>query len=191
MRELVIASNNQHKIKEITDLANGTLRLVSLKEIGCNDIIPEDFLTLEENAQQKARYIFAKYGLDCFSDDTGLEVAALKGAPGVFSARYAGENATFADNVSKLLLNMKPFDDRRARFRTVICLIEGGEERFFEGECKGHITQSPQGADGFGYDPIFMPQGYAKTFSQMTLSEKNAISHRFSAVRNLLSYLLQ
>ncbi|MDR0790705.1 MAG: RdgB/HAM1 family non-canonical purine NTP pyrophosphatase [Bacteroidales bacterium] len=191
IKELVIATNNRHKIKEISDLANGKIVFRSLQDIGCNETLPEEYFTLRENAQQKARYVFDKYGVNCFADDTGLEVEALKGEPGVFSARYAGKNATFEDNVCKLLKNMEGIDNRKALFRTVICLIENGEELFFEGVCKGTIIRENKGSDGFGYDPVFLPECFEQTFAQMTLEQKNSISHRSIATTKLLNYLLK
>jgi XTP/dITP diphosphohydrolase len=191
MKSLVIASNNQHKIKELSSLANGKISFRMLKEIGCYEPLREDYETLEQNAWQKAHYVYQNYSQDCFADDTGLEVEALNGQPGVFSARYAGENATFEDNVIKLLKNMEGIKNRKARFRTVICLIEGGKELFFEGVCEGSILQKNNGSEGFGYDPIFIPDGYEKTFAQMSMEEKNKISHRALATTKLLSYLLQ
>ena len=190
-QELVIATNNKHKIKEIADLAKGKIIFKSLQEIGCNETLPEEYYTLRENAQQKARFIYDNYGVNCFADDTGLEVEALKGEPGVFSARYAGANASFEDNIGKLLKNMNGIDNRKALFRTVICLIEDGKELFFEGFCKGKIIEENKGFDGFGYDPIFLPDGFEQTFAQMTLEQKNRISHRSIATAKLLNYLLK
>ncbi|MDR1725680.1 MAG: non-canonical purine NTP diphosphatase [Bacteroidales bacterium] len=190
MKKFVIATNNTHKIKEIANLAKGKIIFNSLNDIGCFESIPEEQDTLEGNAQQKARYIYEKYGVDCFADDTGLEVDVLNGEPGVFSARYAGENATFDDNVCKLLDNMTGKVNRNAKFRTVICLIENGKEIYFEGVCKGTITLTRRGNDGFGYDPIFLPYGYNKTFAEMHIEEKNTISHRALAITKLLNYLI-
>jgi XTP/dITP diphosphohydrolase len=189
MKELVIATNNLHKIKEIFDLANGKIKFISLKEIGCKEQIPEEQNTLEGNARQKARFVFEIYGLNCFADDTGLEVESLNWQPGVYSARYAGESCSFEDNIRKLLKNMDGKTNRKARFRTIICLIEDGEERYFEGVCNGQIIEVQKGLNGFGYDSVFMPDSYNKTFAQMTLEEKNTISHRSRATEKLLSYL--
>lgn len=165
------------------------IELLSLSDIGCLEEIEETETTLEGNARLKSDYIRHKYGFDCFSDDTGLEVRALGGAPGVYSARYAGANPTYADNVEKLLHEMKDVSDRRAEFRTVISLNIRGEQHFFEGICPGEITTETKGVEGFGYDPVFKPLGHDRTFAQMSLKEKEQISHRGKAVRKLLDFL--
>ncbi|MDR1846924.1 MAG: RdgB/HAM1 family non-canonical purine NTP pyrophosphatase [Bacteroidales bacterium] len=190
MKELIIASNNRHKIEEITSVAHGRLMLLSLTDIGCSEEIPEDYETLQENARAKARYIYDKYGRDCFADDTGLFVEALNGEPGVYSARYAGLHASYDDNVRKLLNRMENQTNRRAEFRTVICLIESGIEKYFTGICKGHITEQYKGTGGFGYDPVFVPEGMNRTFAEMTMQEKNSVSHRSLAIRQFLDYVL-
>jgi len=186
--KLVFASNNMHKLKEIRDLMP-FIQILSLKDIGCNEEIEETELTLEGNSKLKADYIRTNYGYDCFADDTGLEVEALDGAPGVFSARYAGENASFEDNVQKLLHEMKDVENRTAAFRTVITLNIGEEQFLFDGVCKGVIRKEKSGEKGFGYDPIFQPNGFQKTFSQMELSEKGQISHRGMATQKLIEFL--
>ncbi len=188
MEKIVFASNNSHKLSEIRQL-NLPFEILSLAETGCKEDIPETADTLEGNALQKARWVKEHYGYDCFADDTGLEVEALGGEPGVYSARYAGEGHDSEANMAKLLANMEGVKDRRARFRTVIALIKDGEEHLFEGIVEGHITTVRSGADGFGYDPIFMPEGCDKTFAEMTADEKNAISHRGRAVAELKKFL--
>lgn len=187
MEKIVFASNNSHKLSEIRQL-NLPFEILSLAETGCKEDIPETADTLEGNALQKARWVKEHYGYDCFADDTGLEVEALGGEPGVYSARYAGEGHDSEANMAKLLANMEGVKDRRARFRTVIALIKDGEEHLFEGIVEGHITTVRSGADGFGYDPIFMPEGCDKTFAEMTADEKNAISHRGRAVTELKKF---
>ena len=186
--KLVFTSNNMHKLKEIRDLMP-FIQILSLKDIGCNEEIEETELTLEGNSKLKADYTKSNYGFDCFADDTGLEVEALNGAPGVFSARYAGENASFEDNVQKLLQEMKGVENRAAAFRTVIALNIGEEQYLFEGVCKGVIRMEKSGEKGFGYDPLFQPNGFQKTFSQMELSEKGQISHRGMATQKLIEFL--
>ena len=189
MKELVFATNNLHKLKEVRDLAGSHIRLFSLADIGCNEDIPEHAETLEGNASIKAWHIYTKYGLDCFADDTGLEIEALDGRPGVKSARYAGDDCISANNISKVLLEMNGSNNRKARFRTVIALIEKGREMFFEGTVNGQILPGPRGADGFGYDPVFQPDGFSKSFAQMSLEEKNRISHRAMAIQKLIGHL--
>lgn len=190
-RDIVFATNNAHKLCEIRRIIGERFRVLSLSDIGCHDDIPEIGMTLEENALMKARYVKEHYGYDCFADDTGLLVDALGGAPGVFSARYAGgEGHDSEANMRLLLQNMYDKDNRSARFRTVIALIEGDVEHLFKGECEGTITRERSGTDGFGYDPIFLPEGYNLTFAQMSPDEKNAISHRGRAVSKLISYLI-
>ena len=188
--ELVFATNNKHKLEEIQDLLGDKIKLVSLKDIGCKDEIPEDYDTLEENASQKANYIFNKYNVNCFADDTGLEIEYLNDEPGVLSARYAGDHKSSEDNIRKVLNALNGVENRKARFRTVISLIIDGKEYFFEGIVNGEILTEKFGADGFGYDPIFKPEGNDKSFAQMLLSEKNKISHRGRATQKLVDYLL-
>lgn len=189
MKEMVFATNNRHKLNEIKEITNGRLHLLGLRDIGCHEEIEETGSTLEENALIKARYVKNKYGYDCFADDTGLEVDALGGVPGVYSARYAGEGCKPEDNIAKLLGALTGIENRTARFRTVIALIYNGEEYFFEGEIKGKITTEKQGGDGFGYDPIFMPEGYDKTFAELGNEIKNNISHRALAMEKLVTFL--
>lgn len=191
MKELVFATNNPNKLKEVQAMLGDAFKLLTLKEIGCHDEIPEDQDTLEGNARQKARYLMEHYGKDCFADDTGLEVKALNGAPGVYSARYAGPQRNSEDNMDKVLRGLEGAADRSAQFRTSICLILDGEEHLFEGIAPGTICTERSGAEGFGYDPIFRPEGYEKTFAEMDLSEKNQISHRGKAVRQLVDFLLR
>ena len=187
--KLVFATNNAHKLEEIREMAGGQYEIVSLKEIGCHEEIPEEQDTLEGNALQKARFVKERYGADCFADDTGLEIAALGGEPGVRSARYAGEGHDSEANMRKVLAKMEGVDVRRARFRTFIALILDGEEHLFEGEVRGEILREKHGAEGFGYDPIFRPEGFAESFAEMSLDAKNAISHRGRATRALIRFL--
>lgn len=186
---LVFATNNEHKLKEVQHKVDKSIRLISLKSIGFLDDIAEDFSTLEENASQKAWFIQKKFNVDCFADDTGLEVDALNGEPGVFSARYAGNHKNSQDNLMKLLENLEGEKNRNAQFRTVVSLILAGKEYRFEGVVKGTIIESPRGDEGFGYDPIFVPEGYLQTFAEMDLTLKNTISHRAMAVDKLSSFL--
>jgi len=189
MIELVFATNNEHKLKEIQSMLGNRFKLLSLTEIGCLDDIPETSDTLEGNASQKARYVFDKYGLNCFADDTGLEVEALGMAPGVYSARYAGPQRDSSDNMEKLLFELDKINNRNARFRTVISFIMNGSETFFEGMVEGQILKEPHGKLGFGYDPIFRPNGYDVSFAEMELTEKNKISHRGRAFSKLINFL--
>lgn len=190
MRKLVFATNNAHKLEEIRAILGDKVEVLSLKDIQCDVDIPETADTLEGNAVLKAEYIYRHYGLDCFADDTGLEVEALNGAPGVYSARYAGgEGHDSEANMRKLLAEMEGKTNRKAQFRTAICLIEGGAEYLFEGVVKGEIIEEKRGASGFGYDPVFMPEGYTETFAEMGSEEKNRISHRARAVQALCAYL--
>lgn len=189
MKEIVFATNNRHKLEELRRLTAGKAVIKGLAEIGCHDDIPETADTLEGNARIKAMWVKERYGYDCIADDTGLEVDALGGAPGVKSARYAGENHDSAANVRKLLAALEYKSDRRARFRTVIALAEGDDIHFFNGTVEGSITAVCEGDGGFGYDPVFKPEGYGLTFAQMDGDEKNSISHRGRAVRQLLKYL--
>lgn len=186
--KLVFATNNMHKFNEIEKVIGSTVLLMNLKSIGFQGDIPEDKDTLEDNAAQKAYFIYDKCGINCFSDDTGLEIEALQGEPGVYSARYAGLNCSFEDNMNKVLERMKGKTNRSARFRTVIALVEQGKLTIFDGEIRGHITEEKRGSLGFGYDPIFIPQGYTITFAEMSPEEKNRISHRALAIRKLAGY---
>jgi XTP/dITP diphosphohydrolase len=187
--EILFASNNAHKVDEVRAALPSQFTIRSLREVMGDVDIPETGVTLQENAAIKARFLFAETGMNCFADDTGLEITALNGAPGVYSARYAGEGCTFEDNMNKVLANLEGETNRSARFRTVICLILKGKEYFFEGEIKGEILTSRVGEQGFGYDPIFKPEGYQLTFAQMTVDQKNTISHRGLAVQKLVEFL--
>lgn len=187
--ELVFATNNKNKLKEIQSILGNKLSILSLNDINCHDDIPEEQDTLEGNASQKARYIFDKYGINCFADDTGLEVAALNNEPGVYSARYAGEQKDSEANMDRLLRELYGKSNRAARFRTCISLIIDGKETIFEGKVEGEILQERQGKEGFGYDPIFRPNGYKESFAEMDMDEKNTISHRGRAVSKLAEYL--
>lgn len=190
MKRLICATNNSHKLEEIRQILGEAVEVVSLDEVGCHDDIPETAPTLEGNALIKARYIYERYHLPTFADDTGLEVEALGGAPGVYSARYAGEHCSPADNILKLLGALEGETRRGARFRTVIALIdEGGREHLFEGEVKGDILTEAEGQGGFGYDPIFRPEGYADSFATLGEVVKNTISHRARATQRLAQYL--
>jgi XTP/dITP diphosphohydrolase len=189
MKEIVFATNNKHKLAEVSAMLGDDYKVVSLNEIGCFDDIPETADTLKGNALQKAEWVKERYGYDCFADDTGLEVEALGGAPGVYSARYAGENVTYADNNRKLLQEMKGKTNRNAAFKTVICLILNGETHFFEGEVRGRIIEENRGTTGFGYDPLFIPDGYDVTFAEMGAELKNKISHRARATAALVEFL--
>jgi XTP/dITP diphosphohydrolase len=187
--ELVFASGNEHKVYEVAKKLGGSIPLKGLHDIGCTTDLPETSDTLEGNARQKARYVWEHFGVNCFADDTGLEVFALDMAPGVYSARYAGEQRSSTDNMRLLLENLKNQSDRSARFRTVICLILEGEEYLFEGTVQGTIRHEPNGTEGFGYDPVFEPSGYAITFAEMSIEEKNTISHRGKAIAALRDFL--
>lgn len=189
MRKLIFATNNAHKLGEVQALLGNAFELVTLRECGITEDIPETAETLEGNALQKARYVYEKTGLDCFADDTGLEVDALNGAPGVHSARYATDGHDFAANNRLLLKNLEGVVDRTARFRTVIALILDGVEYTFEGRVEGAIATSESGSEGFGYDPLFVPSGEIITFAQMSAEAKNAISHRGRAVAKLVDFL--
>jgi len=189
--QIVFATNNAHKLSEIRQILGHKIEVLSLSDIGCHDDIPETGTTLEANALQKARYIRDKYGYDCFADDTGLEVDALGGEPGIYSARYAGgEGHDSEANMQKLLQKLDGEDNRAARFRTVIALLQGNEQKLFEGIVNGTITREKSGAEGFGYDPIFMPDGYDQTFAELGMDIKNRISHRARATAQLAAYLL-
>ena len=187
--KLVFATNNRHKLEEITRMLKDKYEIISLEEIGCREEIPEDYETLQENALEKARYVKEHYGYDCFADDTGLEIEALGNRPGVYSARYAGPAKNSEDNMHKVLGEMKGEENRKARFRTVIALLLGGEEHFFEGIVEGKILEQQQGEIGFGYDPIFCPEGYRQSFAEMPMEQKNQIIHRGQAVRKLAEFL--
>ena len=187
--KLVFATNNTHKLEEIQEILGSQHEIVSLKDIQCHEDIPEEQDTLEGNALQKARYIHDKYGFDCFADDTGLEIEALNNAPGVYSARYAGNTHDSEANMKKVLQNMQDITERQARFRTVIALILGNKEYLFEGIVNGEILTTKHGHEGFGYDPIFRPVGFPESFAEMPLHEKNEISHRGRAVRKLCQFL--
>jgi XTP/dITP diphosphohydrolase len=189
MHTLIFATNNAHKVEETKAVLPPGIVVVSLREAGIMVDIPEPHDTLEANASEKSEVIFRLTGMDCFSEDTGLEVEALNGAPGVLSARYAGENASFEDNVRKLLLAMEGQTNRQARFRTVISLRWKGEALLFEGICEGTITEKEIGNKGFGYDPVFVPAGSTKTFGTMSLEEKGQFSHRARAVSKLVDFL--
>lgn len=189
-REIIFATNNAHKLEEVSAILGDAFRLVTLRECGITEDIPEEQPTIEGNALQKARYVHERTGADCFADDTGLEVAALDGAPGVHSARYATADGHDSEANMKLLLkNMDGVSDRRARFRTVIALILDGSEYTFEGIVEGIVTEAPSGNGGFGYDPVFVPDGYSETFAEMSPECKNAISHRARAVRCFAEFM--
>lgn len=189
MHSLVFATNNAHKLQEVAAKIKGQITLLSLNDIGCDSDIAETGATFHENASIKSHFIFNKYQLDCFGDDSGLEIDALNGEPGVYSARYAGKHEDHDANINKVLNLLQDNPNRTARFRTVISLLWNGAEHFFEGTVEGAIRHDRSGAEGFGYDPIFQPDGYDVTFAEMTLEEKNAISHRAIAVEKLLEFL--
>ena len=186
---LIFASNNRHKLDEIRTLTKQKYTIISLSDIGCQDEIPEEQPDLLGNALQKARYIYCKYQKNCFADDTGLEIEALNGRPGVYSARYAGEQCSFEDNMNKVLGEMIDVPNRRACFRTVIALILDEKEYIFEGRVDGIILKEKHGEEGFGYDPIFQPENFSKSFAQMEMDEKNSISHRGRALAKLIDFL--
>lgn len=187
--ELIFATHNQHKTEEAREIAASLYQIKNLKDIGCLEEIPETADTLEGNALQKARYVYEHYHVNCFADDTGLEVETLDGRPGVYSARYAGEHCTYQDNVDKLLREMTGKTNRKACFKTVVALILDGKEYLFEGRVDGQIIQDQRGMSGFGYDPVFLPDGFDRTFAEMSDEEKNSISHRGRAMRKLLFFL--
>lgn len=189
MKRIVFATNNDHKLRELRQILKDEFILLSLEEIGCNEEIPETGTTLEFNASQKSHYIWEKYGIDCFADDTGLEIKALNNEPGVYSARYAGESKNSEANMQKVLEKMKDIKDRSARFRSVFSLIMDGRETQFEGIVEGEILYGKEGNGGFGYDPIFKPAGHQKSFAALLPEEKNSISHRGRAVQKLVEYL--
>jgi XTP/dITP diphosphohydrolase len=194
MHTLIFATNNQHKVNEIQSFVGNDFNIIPLKEAGIDIDIPEPHDTLQENANEKAVTIFNVTNQNCFSEDTGLEIDALKGAPGVKSARYAGEGRDFQANIDKVLFNLDGNENRKAQFRTVICLLwkdefNGLQTHYFEGICKGHIASEMHGEKGFGYDPIFIPEGASKSFAQMSMDEKNTYSHRQKAVTQLFEFL--
>ena len=189
MHELIFATNNRHKVDEIRSILAGEYDIISLDEAGINIDIPEPFDNLTDNAIEKASVIYQLTGKDCFGEDTGLEVEALNGEPGVKSARYAGNERSFSKNITKLLNNLAGCHNRKAQFRTVIALMLGGSPYTFEGTCKGLIIASVKGTNGFGYDPVFVPEGSEKTFGEMSLEEKNVFNHRKKAVDQLVEFL--
>lgn len=186
--ELVFATNNAHKLEEVQQMVGDKFVLKSLADIGCDDDIPETGVTFQENAKQKTDYLFQKYSIDCFGDDSGLEIDALNGEPGVYSARYSGSRV-MEKNIDLVLEKLQGQEDRKARFKTVISLFLKGEQYFFEGTVEGRIIAGRTGTAGFGYDPIFIPDGYDQTFAEMSLEEKNKISHRSKAVSKLVEFL--
>ena len=188
-KKFVFATNNAHKLEEVTAILGNKIELLSMKDINCHADIPETADTLEGNALLKARYIFENYQLDCFADDTGLEVEALNGAPGVYSARYAGDAHNSEANMKKLLQDMEGIENRKAQFRTVFALIINGKEHLFECIVKGEITKHRCGSSGFGYDPVFIPEGYTQTYAEMGNTLKNKISHRALATNKLCNFL--
>ncbi|MCB0762974.1 MAG: RdgB/HAM1 family non-canonical purine NTP pyrophosphatase [Flavobacteriales bacterium] len=187
--ELVFATNNEHKAREVGQILGGKFIIRTLKDIGCNEELEESRETLEGNAAQKAEYVAEKYGVNVFADDTGLEIPSLGGQPGVLSARFAGPGRDSEDNMDKVLELLKGQNDRSAQFRTSICLVVDGKSHFFDGICAGAITSSRAGLEGFGYDPIFQPEGHELTFAEMSKEEKNAISHRGRAIRAMSDWL--
>lgn len=187
--KLVFATNNPNKLSEIRMLLPASVELLSLKDIECFEELPETSDTLEDNAAQKSYYVYDNYGFNCFADDTGLEIDALDGRPGVYSARYAGEDCVAEDNIKKVLSEMEHFDNRDASFRTIISLVIDGKEHQFDGEIDGQITPEKWGEKGFGYDPIFLPDGFEESFAQMSIQQKNEISHRGLAVKKLIDFL--
>jgi XTP/dITP diphosphohydrolase len=189
MQQLVFATNNRHKLEEVAAKLNGKIKLLSLDDIGCHADIAETGISFAANASIKSRYIYDQYQLNCFGDDSGLEIDALNNEPGIYSARYAGEHGNHQANIAKVLDKLKGSPNRKARFRTVISLIWDGEEHFFEGTVDGTIRNELSGSDGFGYDPIFEPDGYDITFAQMSMNEKNSISHRGRAMDQLIAFL--
>ena len=188
-KKFVFATNNAHKLEEVTAILGDKIELLSMKDIHCHADIPETADTLEGNALLKARYIFENYNMDCFADDTGLEVEALNGAPGVYSARYAGDAHNSEANMRKLLQDMEGIENRKAQFRTVFALIINGKEHLFEGIVKREITKHRSGSSGFGYDPVFIPEGYTQTYAEMGNTLKNKISHRALATNKLCNFL--
>ena len=186
---ICFATHNQHKVAEISKLLGGEVEVISLDDLGVTRVIPETGATLEENALIKANFVYQNYHIPCFADDTGLEVAALHGAPGVYSARFAGEPADNEKNIDKLLGLLAGETNRQARFRTVVALVQKGGQHLFEGTVAGEITTARRGSRGFGYDPVFLPKNFDRTFAEMSMEEKNAISHRAQAVGKLIAFL--
>lgn len=191
MELLVLATNNTHKIKEMNSLLGSSFLLKGLADIGCFEELPETQTTIQGNSLQKAQYVFDHYKVSCFADDSGLEVEALNGEPGVYSAMYAGPQRSFDDNIELLLRNMTNVENRNAQFRTIITLVQPSGINYFEGICKGTIGFKKKGSQGFGYDPVFTPLGHSRTFAEMSLEEKNTISHRSIAITKLADYLRQ
>lgn len=191
METFVFVTNNQHKLEEAKAMLKNKIDIVGLSGIGCYDNIPETGKTLKENALQKAHFIYDNYHYNCFADDTGLEVEALDGAPGVYSARYAGESSNSEANIAKLLENLEGKTNRKARFRTVVALLYNGNEFLFEGIVNGHIISERKGVNGFGYDPVFIPNGYNQTFAEQSAAVKNTISHRAKAMAQLYEFLIK
>lgn len=189
MQTICFATNNLHKLEEVRSVLGSDFRVLSLDEIACREELPETGNTLEANAHQKAEHVFKNYAQTCFADDTGLEVEALNNAPGVYSARYAGPQRSSEDNIDLLLKSLINKENRKARFRTVICWVSEKETHYFEGMVEGEIIKERKGTKGFGYDPVFVPTGYNKTFAEMTMEEKNALSHRSRAVSKLVKFL--
>lgn len=189
MHKIVFATNNAHKLSEVSDILDARFKLISLNEIGCFDDIPETQDTIEGNAVQKARFVWEKFGLDCIADDTGLEVEALNGAPGVYSARYAGEECIAENNIQKLLKELDGVQNRNARFKTVAALILDGQMHLFEGIINGHILTEKRGTDGFGYDPVFLPDNFEESFAEMSAGQKNSISHRALAFKAFAKFM--
>ncbi|MDH5597528.1 MAG: non-canonical purine NTP diphosphatase [Cyclobacteriaceae bacterium] len=189
--QLVFATNNKNKIKEVQSVLGDRIELLSLSDIGCEEELPENETTLEGNSLSKAQFVFDNYGANCFADDTGLEVSALNGAPGVYSARYSGEGANDSKNVALLLKNLEGKQNRTARFRTIFTLILDGKSYQFEGIINGEIAEKPTGDQGFGYDPIFVPENWNKSFAECSKEEKNTISHRAIATKKLIKFLLE
>jgi XTP/dITP diphosphohydrolase len=189
---LCFATNNLHKLSEVANILRGKFKVIGLEDLGHTEDLAEDFFTLEENARQKAEFVFNKYKTPCFADDTGLEVETLNGGPGVLSARYAGPQKNSSHNTALLLKNLSGKSNRKARFRTVIAFARGEEDfHYFEGTVAGEIIDTPRGVQGFGYDPVFVPEGFNKTLAEMSMEEKNAISHRARAMAKLVTFLLQ
>lgn len=190
MKKIVFATNNAHKLQEVSEILEDKIQIMNLKDIHCEEEIPETSDSIEGNAYQKANYIYEHYHVDCFADDTGLEVEALNGAPGVYSARYAGPQHNSKDNIRKLLTDMQDIENRNAQFRTAIVLVLDGKMHLFEGTIKGTIIRSERGSGGFGYDSVFVPDGFEKTFAELGEEIKNKISHRAIATKKLVKFLL-
>ncbi|MHB9056783.1 MAG: non-canonical purine NTP diphosphatase [Paludibacteraceae bacterium] len=190
MKKIIFATNNKHKLKEVKEILGEKVEIISLADIGCTEDIPETSDTLEGNAALKVQYVFDKFHMDCFADDTGLEIEALNGRPGVYSARYAGEPSNSQNNIRKILHEMEGMSNRKAQFRTVIAFSEGSIIHYFEGVVKGRIANEPRGNAGFGYDPVFIPENHTKSFAELNPEIKNSISHRARAVKKFTTYLL-